>query len=286
MQINVVEGNIAERDDSAIVVNLFEGVARPGGATGAVDGALDGAISDLIEQGDITGKKGNNVLIYSLGKLNSTRIVVAGLGKSEDFDLNAAREVNAGVARFIRSVGVKSYATVLHGARVGGLDPSAAAQAAAEGLVMGLYSFDKYKADSGSKSIESVSIVEFDADKIEAIQSGVKRGKDIGEAVNLARDMGNEPANIMTPTRMAEIALDVTRGTSMELTVLDRSEIEELGMGSFAGVAQGTEEPPKFIVIRHEGDPDNPAITSACWGRGSPSTAAAWTSSPRPGCSR
>ena len=118
---------------------------------------------------------------------------------------------------------------------------------------MGLYSFDKYKADSGSKSIESVSIVEFDADKIEAIQSGVKRGKDIGEAVNLARDMGNEPANIMTPTRMAEIALDVTRGTSMELTVLDRSEIEELGMGSFAGVAQGTEEPPKFIVIKTPG---------------------------------
>ncbi|MYA62056.1 MAG: hypothetical protein F4X94_05730, partial [Dehalococcoidia bacterium] len=76
MQINIVEGNIAERDDSAIVVNLFEGVTRPGGATGAVDGALDGAISDLIEQGDITGKKGNNVLIYSLGKLNSTRIIV------------------------------------------------------------------------------------------------------------------------------------------------------------------------------------------------------------------
>ena len=268
MQINIVEGNIAERDDSAIVVNLFEGVTRPGGATGAVDGALDGAISDLIEQGDITGKKGNNVLIYSLGKLNSTRIIVAGLGKSDEFDLNAAREVNAGVARFIRSVGVNSYATVLHGAGIGGLDPCAAAQAAAEGLVMGLYSFDKYKADSGSKSIESVSIVEFDAEKIEAIRSGVKSGKDIGEAVNLARDMGNEPANIMTPTRMAEIALDVTRGTSMELTVLDRSDIEEMGMGSFAGVAQGTEEPPKFIVIKHEGDPDNPGNNLGLLGKG------------------
>ena len=62
MLINVTDGNIAGRDDPAIVVNLFEGVTRPGGATGAVDNALDGAISDLIEHGDITGKKGENVL--------------------------------------------------------------------------------------------------------------------------------------------------------------------------------------------------------------------------------
>lgn len=268
MLINVTDGNIAGCDDPAIVVNLFEGVTRPGGATGAVDDALDGAISDLIEHGDITGKKGENTLIYSLGKLDSRRVVVAGLGKSGDFDLNAAREVNAGVARFIRSKGVKNYATVLHGAGIGGLDPSEAAQAAAEGLLLGLYSFDKYKSEPGSKSIESVNIVEFDAQKIEAIERGVERGKAIAESVNLAREMGNEPANVMTPTRMAEIALDVTRGTSMKLTVLDRSEIEELGMGSFAGVAQGTEEPPKFIVIRHEGDPGNPGNNLGLLGKG------------------
>ena len=116
MQIEVVRGDISEREDPAVVVNLFEGVTQPGGATGAVDNALGGAVSDLIEQGDITGKKGNNVLIYSLGKLKSKRVVVAGLGKREDFDANSAREVHAGVARFLRSRGVKSYATVLHGA--------------------------------------------------------------------------------------------------------------------------------------------------------------------------
>ena len=268
MNINVVDGNIAERDDPAIVVNLFEEVTQPGGATGAVDAALDGAISDLIGQGDISGKKGENVLIYSLGKLNSARVVVAGLGKRDDFDLNAAREVQAGVARFLRSRGVSGYATILYGAGVGALDAGESAQAAAEGLVLGLYSFDKYKADSGSRSIDSVNVVEFDAAKLEAIENGVRRGKAIAEAVNLARDMGNEPANIMTPTRMAEIALEVTRGSGMGLTVMDRSEIEELGMGSFAGVALGTEEPPKFIVIKHEGDPDNPDNNLGLLGKG------------------
>ena len=268
MRIDVVRGDIAEREDPAIVVNLFDGVTQPAGATGAVDEALDGAVSDLIEQGDITGKKGDNVLIYSLEKLKSKRVVVAGLGKSEDFDANSAREVHAGVARFLRARGVNGYATVLHGAGVGGLETSEAAQAAAEGLVLGLYSFDKYKSGAGSKSVDAVNIVEFDSGKVAAVEDGVRRGKAIAEAVNLAREMGNEPANYMTPTRMAEIALEVTRGTGMSLTVLDRSEIEELGMGSFAGVAQGTEEPPKFIVIRHDGDPDNPDNNLGLLGKG------------------
>ena len=268
MRINVVSGNIAERDDPAIVVNLFDGVTRPGGATGTVDNALDGAISDLIEQGDITGKKGENVLIYSLGKLSSKRVIVAGLGKKEDFDANAAREVHAGVARFVRSIGANSYATILHGAGVGGLETGEAAQAAAEGLALGLYSFDKYKSDPGSKSIETVNVVEFDAGKIAAAQNGIERGATIAESVNLARDMGNEPANVMTPTRMAEIALDITSEAGMTLTVLDRDQIVELGMGSFAGVAQGSEEPPKFIVMKHDGDPDNPANNLGLLGKG------------------
>ena len=268
MRIDVAIGNIVQRNDPAIVVNLFEDVTRPGGATGAVDDAMDGAISDLIEQGDITGKKGDNVLIYSLGKLNSKRVIVAGLGKREEFDTNAAREVQAGVARFARSVGVNSYATILHGAGVGELDAGSAAQAAAEGAIMGLYTFDRYKSDPGSKSIESISVVEFDDAKISDIQGGVERGAIIADAVNLARDMGNEPANIMTPTRMSEIALEVTRDSEMSLTVPERAEIVELGMGSFAGVAQGSEEPPKFIVIRYDGDPDDPDNNLGLLGKG------------------
>ena len=69
--------------------------------------------------------------------------------------------------------------------------------------------------------------------------------------------MANEPANHMTPTRMAEVALEVVRQTGLELEVLDRPQMAELGMGSFLGVAQGSDEPPKFIVMKYEGDPGN-----------------------------
>ena len=268
MEVNVIQGNIADREDDAIVVNLFEGVSRPGGATGAVDSALGGAIADLTGEGDITGKRGESTLIYSLGRLASKRVVVAGLGKSSDFTIDIAREVHAETARLLASKGVESYSTILHGAGMGGLGAGECAQAAAEGLALGLYSFEKYKSNSKDSSISAVNIVEYDQSKLDEISHGMDRGTAIGGAVNLAREMGNEPANYMTPTRMAEIALDVSSEAGMDLTVLERADIEGLGMGSFAGVAQGTEEPPKFIVLKYEGDPGNPDNNLGLLGKG------------------
>ena len=268
MNVNVIQGNIAERDDAAVVVNLFEGVSQPGGATGAVDSALGGALTDLIREGDITGKRGECTLLYSLGRLPARRVVVAGLGKQSEFDGDVAREVNAEVARLLSAKGVESYSTILHGAGISGLDVAVSAQAATEGIGLGLYSFDKYKSDSEDSSIEKVNIIEFDQSKLVAITQGVNRGTQIAEAVNLAREMGNEPANYMTPTRMAEIALDVAREAGMELTVLERSDAERLGMGAYTGVAQGTEEPPKFIVVRYSGDPDRPENNIGLLGKG------------------
>ncbi len=268
MDISVIQGNIAEREDAAIVVNLFEGVSRPGGATGAVDDALSGAVADLIREGDISGKSGENTLIYSLGQLPAKRVVVAGLGKWSEFDMDVVREVNAEVARLLASKGVTSFSTILHGAGIGGLDAGESAQAAAEGIRLGLYSFDKYKSKSKDTSIEDVNIIEFDQSKIDVATQGAQIGATIAQGVNLAREMSNEPANYMTPTRMAEIALDVAHEADMDLTVLDRSDIEGLGMGSFAGVAQGSEEPPKFIVIRYRGDPDRPENNVGLLGKG------------------
>ncbi len=268
MNIEVIQGNIAEQNTPAIVVNLFEGIGSPGGATGAVDAALDGAIRDLIEEGDIKGKSGEITLIYSLGRIPAKRVVIAGLGGADEFDLSVARNVHAEVARFLRSKGITSYSTITHGAGIGGLDTAAAGQATAEGITLGLYSFDKYKAASDGAGIETVHIVEADAGSIDALGSGVSRGASMAESVNIAREMGNEPANFMTPTRMSEIALEVAQAGGMKLTVLERSDIEALGMGAFAGVAQGTEEPPKFIVIRYDGDPDDPANNLGLLGKG------------------
>ena len=268
MDIQVVHGNIAEREDAAAVVNLFEGVTRPSGATGAMDSALGGAISDLIAEGDVKAGRGDLSLIYTLGGLPAKRAVVAGLGDAAAFDLAAARDVHADVARFARAKRLAGFSTVLHGAGIGGLDAYGCARAAAEGILLGAYSFDKYKSDAEPSALKTATIVEFDRSKLPEIERGVADGRAVAEAVNLARDMGNEPANYMTPTRMAETALEAASAGGMALTVFERADIERMGMGAFAGVAQGTDEPPKLIVMRYDGDPDDPANNLGLLGKG------------------
>lgn len=268
MNIRVAAGNIAEQDTGAVVVNLFEGVTAPSGATGAVDAALDGAISALISEGEITGKRGEITLIHTLGKIAPKRVLVAGLGKAEDFTLDGVRSVAAETARRIRSAGVKSAATIAHGAGIGGMEEWGVAQAVAEGAVMGLYRFDKHKSNDGGNSLDELTIVEFDESKIRMMMNGVEVGVAIGEAVNFCRDMANEPANHMTPSAMAERALSVANEHHLELEVLERPRMEELGMGALLGVAQGSDEPPKFIILHYEGDPKNPHNNIGLLGKG------------------
>lgn len=259
MEIKVVVGDITEAAADAIVVNLFQGVTTPGGATGAVDAALDGAISDLIADGEITGKKGHTV-IHTLGKMPAKRVVVAGLGKADDFTINVIRDVAGDTARYLRGLGVKRAATILHGAGIGGIDPAKAAEALAEGTLLGLYAFRQHlTGGSGNHGKpEELSIMVLDPENEPAVQEGVQDGRIMAEAAALARDLANQPANEMTPTRLAAHAEEVAAQHALEFRVLERSDCAELGMGAFLGVAQGSQEPPKFIICRYSGDPGNP----------------------------
>ena len=268
MEIKVVAGDIVQQETGAVVVNLFEGITAPGGATGAVDVALGGAISALIADGEIKGKRGELTLIHTLGKILPKRVLVAGLGKSETFSLDEVRDVAAATARHLSGIGVESAATIVHGAGIAGLDARASAQALAEGMVMGMYRFDKYKSSTDDASLSKVTVVEFEESKLEALREGAADGAVIGKAVNLCRDMANEPANSMTPSEMAERALDVANGGGVELEVKERAWMSEMGMGALLGVAQGSEEPPKFIIMRYYGDPEDKENNIGLLGKG------------------
>ena len=133
---------------------------------------------------------------------------------------------------------------------------------------MGMYRFDKYKSNASEGGLGEMTIVEFDESKVDALQKGVSEGCVIGEAVNFCRDMANEPANNMTPSDMVEQALKVAHTHGVELEVLERARMEELGMGALLGVAQGSEEPPKFIIMRYNGDADDEANNIGLLGKG------------------
>src|SRR5437763_4103088 len=103
MQITVEAGDITQSEMPCIVVNLFEGITAPGGATGAVDQALGGMISELIASGDLRGKWGDMNMLHTFRKLPSPRVLVAGLGKPAEFRIGRVRELSANVARRLRA---------------------------------------------------------------------------------------------------------------------------------------------------------------------------------------
>jgi len=250
MKIKTAIGNIAEVESGAIIVNFFEGLENLYGEIEVIDKALDGAITQLIKQGEIKGKVGEITVIHSLGKLPAARVVVAGLGKKDELSKDKVRRVVAETCRLLRKKGVDNLASIAQGAEIAGISVESAAQAIAEGILLGTYSFRKHvtkEAEYGE--IKKVVIVDADTNNLTALEQGCYRGRIMAEAANLARDMVNEPANFMTPTNMAEMAAKLAETHPLEINVLEREQMQELGMGALLGVSRGSEQPPKLIVL-------------------------------------
>ncbi|MEJ2210058.1 MAG: M17 family peptidase N-terminal domain-containing protein, partial [Anaerolineae bacterium] len=169
MDVQVVTEAIQAREDELIVVNLFEGVDKPNGATGDVDQAISGTIREAIADGDFRGKKGEVAVFYPRGAIPAGRVVLVGLGPEEKFGLQAVREAAASAAKKARELGVLSFSSVVHGAGAGGLAPEAAAQAAVEGTILGLYRYRELKnEDPDRPDPEMFTLVEYDPDQAEA----------------------------------------------------------------------------------------------------------------------
>jgi leucyl aminopeptidase len=253
LEVKVVTGDITEIDADAIVVNLFQGVEEVSGASAAVDKALGGAISSLISKGEFKGKFGEVSIVHTLGKLPARMVAIAGLGKQQDLNLDRIRGVAGEFCRSLRKLNCHRIATILHGAGVGGVEPGASAQAIVEGAVLGLYSFSRYKKPD-YEDIGEMVIVGREQSTIPVVERGVHEGRIMAEAVCLARDMANEPANYMTPSRMADIAKEIADRHGLELNILNSEDMEAMGMGALLGVARGSSEPPKLITLGYKGD--------------------------------
>ena len=270
LKIDVQSADIIGIDTPALVVNLFRGVKKPGGATGAVDKALGGVITQLIEDGEIKGSTGETTLIHTLGKIKPSRVLVAGLGTQDKFDVQVVRRVSAEVVRFLRRKGISSAATIAHGAGIGGLDPQLSGQAIAEGAHLGLYKFGTYltKNSDSTNEFEHLTVVESDKTRAKAIDAGIQLGSTVAKASITARNMVNEPANHMTPSRMAEAAQKVASDQGLKIEIMENAQMKNMGMGAFMGVAQGTDEPAKLIVLRYDGDPESPENNLGLIGKG------------------
>jgi leucyl aminopeptidase len=252
MNIQVEQGSIQDSSADTIIVNLFEDVTTPGGATGAVDEALGGAISDLIAGGDLKGKAGEVAVLYPQGAIGARRVLVAGLGKREEFDLEEIRRAAAAAIKRAQALNGNHVATIVHGAGIGGLDVEPTAQATAEGSLLSLYRYDAQKQKSDDEhEIEMMTIVEYDETKVADIEQGVRTGSAIQAGVTLARNLVNMPPNVATPSRMAAEAKAFAKELDLDVTIGGRGWARRRKMGAFLAVAKGAGEKPKFIVLEH-----------------------------------
>ena len=268
MKIEVIAGDITEIEADAIIVNFFEGMERPDGDLAVIDKALGGAISQLIGQGEIKGKLNEITIIHSLGKLPAARVVVAGLGKKEELSQDRVRLAVGETCRLLQQKRIGNVATVALGAGVAGITLEGSAQAVTEGALLGVYSFRRHiTKESEYGELKRLTIVEADETELPVLERGSYKGRVLAEATKLARDMVNEPANYMTPPHMAETAASLAEAYGLELEVMEREQMRELGMGALLGGTQGSRQPPKFIVLHYRGG-DSTQIDLALVGKG------------------
>lgn len=249
MKIIVKSGSLETSSCDVLVVNLFEGVKAPSGATGAVDKALDNLISSyVIEKEKFKGKLNEIYVMPTYGKISADKVLIVGLGKAEEFNLNKIREVSSKVIAKVKALKANKVCTILHGAGTAALEAFDCAAMIAEGSIIGNYEFTKYKSkkddDDNKKEIEVIEIVEIDNTKIENIEKGIKKGTTIANSLNSARDLVNEPASEAKPSLLAEIASSLE---GIECKIFEKEEIEKMQMGAFLAVAKGSSVPPKFI---------------------------------------
>lgn len=265
MDIRVAIQDVTEFAGDAVVVNLFEAAAPAagrarqrgrtlGGATAAVDAALDGAVSRLITAEELAGKWGEQTLLHTHGKLPADRVLILGLGKAEEFTLERVRSVSAEAVKRLRKIGARRVGTIVHGAGAGGLHPAQAAQALAEGAILGGYRFLAYKPNSEERrAIQTLTILERDPARRRPLREGVRRAGIVAEATNQARDLVNEPGNTLTPTELARRARAMSRAAGVACEVLGPRELSRMRAGGLLGVARGSQEPPRLIVLSYRG---------------------------------
>ena len=201
------------------------------------DDAGDSVISKAMDLGDVKGQTGETNMFY----INGQRILLVGLGKKDKFNASKVRLAAGRVSRISISKKVDSLAVECF---CSDLDNC---QAMGEGLILGSYQFLDYKTRNKEKSeLKSATVIGCNHDKI-------MKGVAIGQAVCFSRDLANHPGNVTTPTRLAEAADEIAEEGGMNISVFEREEFTSMGMGGLAGVAQGTDEPPKFIVLEYFG---------------------------------
>ena len=240
MKLKLVGPDYAGLECDALVLLEFEGTPRP---------ELASALAAFHESGEITGKFLELTLLHSLPGHKARRILLAGAGKRDKFEVSSLWKLVAVAARLLKGKGVKNAVIALEA----GFDSPDHVSAAVKAVIEACWEPDVLKTNAdkdGSRSIDELTISVPAVTK--ALESAVAAGEIIGEASNLSRDISVEPPNKLTPLALAAHAQAMAKANGLTCEVLDQDRMRQLGMGALLGVAQGSAEPGAMVIIEYK----------------------------------
>ena len=251
MKISFAAPNLAR--GGALAIGAFEGGVLDTTAA-RVDEAMNGAVSRAVESSRFTGKANQTLMLNAPAGLAASRVLVLGLGKADRLDAKAAQAAGGVIVSRLANGGDKSAAVCLEGPPATVMEAGAFAANLGFGAMLRAYRFDKYRTREKAEDKPSLGALSVMTPAHAAARKAFAPLAEVAGGVFMARDLVSEPANVIFPRSLAERAGELTAlGVAVE--VLDAARMKKLGMGALLGVAQGSANEPRLVVMRWNGAP-------------------------------
>ncbi|MDR2244206.1 MAG: leucyl aminopeptidase [Burkholderiales bacterium] len=255
MEFTIKSGNPEKQRTACVVVGVFDN-RKLSFAAERVDRAARGYISDIVRRGDMEGRLGSTLLLYNVPNTLADRVLLVGLGRERDFRDREFYQAIHSAVKYLNETGAYEAVIYLTDEKVRRRDIGWRVEHAVVAACEATYRFDHMKTGSSEvrRPLRKLTMsVPMRSDLLIG-EAMMARGLAVGEGVELARDLGNLPSNLCTPAYLADMARKLASMYPAEIKtqVLEREEIEELKMGAFLSVAQGSETAPRFIVMEYK----------------------------------
>ncbi|RJP65539.1 MAG: leucyl aminopeptidase [Candidatus Abyssobacteria bacterium SURF_17] len=256
MKLVFKDGDILKERSNALILGVYEDGLDE--MAKRVDKRVRKKVSKLLSSGEFEARLNSTSIIHAFGGFPSERLLLVGLGKHSEFTIEKLRQASGTAAVAVRNKGLKNAVSSLHLCEVPEASPSDVGQAIAEATTLALYRFGKYKTEKDvvkeyAKEIKSLVLPEKNAARCRELRSGAGIGEKIAKAVSHVRDLVSEPAGVLTPTELANRARDLSKEHGFKCSIIMPEGIKKLNMGAFLAVAQGSHQPPRLIVLEHNG---------------------------------
>ncbi|MBI3898230.1 MAG: leucyl aminopeptidase [Gammaproteobacteria bacterium] len=261
MEYSVKSGTPKKQRSGCLVVGIYSG-RKLSAAAREIDEVCNGAIMQIVRRGDHNGNPGQTLLLHNLPNSPSERVLLIGCGKDKEFNEARYRDVTAAAINALKNTGAGEATSYLTDLDVKGRDVLWKLRQAVEISEASLYRFDQLKSnknDDNRRALKRLILAVAKRSDLQPGEQAVNEALAVAAGVRLAKDLGNLPGNICTPTYLAEQAVELAKQYGMGNTVLEESDMRGLGMGALLSVSRGSRQPPKFIVLEYRGGIENEA---------------------------